>query len=472
MTAASSVLTAVRDHREKHGNVVVDDFLDLLALPNVTGDLPALQRNAAELVRRFTEHGAELRTVVLPGAAPVVVGRLPGPHNAPRLGVYVHYDGQPVDPERWETPPFTPTIRHGRIYARGAADDKAPFAALLGAIQALGAAGIERSVELVFLFEGQEESGSPDLSRYMEMLRDELRTDLWLICDGPIHPSGRPQVVFGVRGYCGFELTVYGPERELHSGHFGNWVPNPALDLVQLLATCKDAAGNVLIAGFSASTRPVTAADLAANAALPPVEEQYRTDLGFAAAEPAAASYAGSLLRPSFNIRGLRAGDVGDAARNAIPAHATASVDMRLAAGNDPAAMVDLVRDHIIAQGYVVLGREPTDAERRTHRHLCRFTPEIGYPAARASVETAEAAPIVAAAGAAGSGGVVRVPTFGGSVPLHHFNEILDVPVLLLPMANYDNNQHGPNENLTIDSLWYGIRLWSLLLSGATRTED
>lgn len=464
----NGVLDAVRTYRSNHDDAIVEDFISLLALPNVTGDVPALQRNADELVARFSMRGATVREVSLPDAAPVVVGELPASHGAPRLGVYVHYDGQPVNREQWKSDPFLPELRDGRIYARGAADDKAPFAAMLGAIDALEHAGIERKTELVFLFEGQEESGSPDLRAYMDMLVDELRADLWLICDGPVHPTGRPQVVFGVRGYCGFELTVFGPERELHSGHFGNWVPNPAHDLALLLSSCKSESGDVLIDGFYDSTMPVSESDRAANAALPEVEAQYQADIGFAEPEVSGSSYAEQLLRPTFNVRGVHAGDVGDLARNAIPTKASASVDIRLAAGNDPAEMLELVRRHIERLGYLVLDRDATPDERRSHRHLCRFTPDIGYPAARASVTDESAERVVAAADAAGDGGVVRLPTFGGSVPLHHFNEVLGSPVVILPMANYDNNQHAPNENLKLDNLWYGIDLWSLILSGST----
>src|SRR5690606_35439777 len=151
-----------------------------------------------------------------------------------------------------------------RIYARGASDDKAPFAALTAALDGLAAVGLERSIDLVFLFEGEEESGSPNLERYMELLAPRLKADAWLLCDGPVHQSRRPQVAFGVRGYSGFDITVYGPERELHSGHYGNWVPNPVFDLVTLLAGCKDGDGRVTIEGFYDDTRPISEADRSA----------------------------------------------------------------------------------------------------------------------------------------------------------------------------------------------------------------
>lgn len=487
MTSADAV-RAAHSHRDKYGALILGHFASLLAMPNVTGDLPALEAIATELVARFQMKRADARAVQLDGVAPVVLGTLRAERPTRRIGIYVHYDGQPVDRTKWASDPFTPTLRRGsleegaeeipfpgpggavdpdwRIYARGAADDKAPFAALLGAIEALAAARIDRRTDVVFLFEGQEESGSPNLARYLELLAPDLAADLWLICDGPVHPTGRPQVVFGVRGYCGFELTVFGPERELHSGHFGNWVPNPAHDLARLLASFKDGEGRVLIEGFDEATVAVTEADRTAMADLPSAEDRYREDLGFGAAEPGAGSHAESLMRNSFNLRGLRSAATGGGARNVIPDHAAASVDIRLAAGNEPAAVLDLVEAHMRRHGYLVLDRDPTPEERRSHRHVARLDRDTGYPGLRTPVDTAEADFVVGAAAATGRGDVVRLPTFGGSVPLHHFTEALDAPVVIAPMANYDNNQHGPNENLRVGNLWYGIELMSALLAG------
>lgn len=462
-----TTLDATRSHRKRNEAAVVDAFAELLAMPNVTGDVAALEANAAEIARRFEDRGCVVEVIGKPGVAPVVVGRIPATAQARRtLGMYAHYDGQPVDPAAWETPPFTPTIVDDRIYARGAADDKAPIAAVLGAIDALADAGIDRTTEVVFLFEGEEESGSTHLGSYMRDLGDRLAADLWLICDGPVHPSGRPQVVFGVRGYCGFELTVYGPERELHSGHFGNWVPNPAMDLARLLAGCKDAGGHVRIEGFYDSTMPITVADREAISRLPEADGDYFDDIGFAKAERLTPSLSEALLWPSFNVRGLRSGDVAPGARNVIPSQASASVDIRLAAGNDPAEMLALTRRHFEAQGYVVLDRPPTPEERRSHRHLATMTDDVGYPAARVPVDQPGVDEVVAAAAAAAGEEVVLLPTFGGSVPLHHFNEVLGAPIVVLPIANHDNNQHAANENLRLDNLWYGVDLWALLLAG------
>lgn len=478
----SDPLDASSRFKNDHGWEILSDFADLLRLPNVTGSVEDLTVNADELVRRFAARGASVEVVARDGLSPVVVGELRTPHATATIGVYVHYDGQPVDPANWIHPPFSATLCDGpnvidypgpgdeidgewRIYARGASDDKTPFAALAAALDALAAADVERTVDLVFLFEGEEESGSPHLDRYMTELAPRLSADAWLLCDGPVHQSRRPQVAFGARGYSGFDLTFYGPERELHSGHYGNWVPNPAFELARFLATCKDDSGLATIDGFYDDTRPVSDADRAAIAALPPVEERLEEELGFAGPEVEDGTYADRLMLPSFNVRGLRAAAVGSEARNVIPADATASVDIRLAAGDDPMRMVDRVRNHLVKAGYHVLDREPTPQERREFRALARMTPTPGYRAVRIPMDSPLAVTLLDVCGRASGEKAVALPTFGGSIPLYLFEDILDAPVALLPIANHDNNQHAANENIRIANLWYGIDVWATLLT-------
>ncbi|MCI0542904.1 MAG: M20/M25/M40 family metallo-hydrolase [Actinobacteria bacterium] len=479
-------LEAARRHRGERGWEVLADFIDLLRIPNVIGSTGDLRRNAEDLAERFRRREAVMEVVEGEGAGPVVIGELRCASPTATLGVYVHYDGQPVAPDEWTTDPFAAAIATApwheggttvdppgpgdpidpewRIYARGASDDKTPFAAILAAVDALAEAGIERRIDLVFLFDGEEESGSPNLGRYMTELAPRLVADAWLLCDGPVHQSRLPQVAFGVRGYTGFELTVYGPDRELHSGHYGNWVPNPAQDLARLLAGCKDETGRVVIDGFYDDTLPVADSDRSAIAAMPPVEKTLREELGFAAVDTDDSHYVEALLRPTFNVRGLRAASVGREARNVIPAEATASVDIRLAAGDDPHRMLDRVETHLRNQGWHVLDREPTPEERRAHRRLARMVRDPGYRAVRVPMGSALAAELVAASRTASGQEVVALPTFGGSLPLYLFEDHLDAPVVILPIANHDNNQHAADENVRVANLWYGVDLWATLL--------
>ena len=483
----TTALEASHRFRLARGWEILADFARLLRVPNVTGSLEDLRLNAAELVSRFEERGAVMEVVEIDGASPVVIGELRAESPTATIGVYVHYDGQPVDAAAWTVPPFSATLLTGplhdggtaldypgqedeidpdwRIYARGASDDKTPLAAITAALDALTEAGVERTVDIVFLLEGEEESGSPNLERYMTELAPRLTADAWLLCDGPVHQTRTPQVAFGARGYSGFDLTFYGPERELHSGHYGNWVPNPALELARFLTGCKDASGMVTIAGFYDDTHPVSEADRIAIDALPAVEDRLELELGFAGPEVEDSSYADRLMLPSFNVRGLRAAEVGDDARNVIPAEATASVDIRLAAGDDPLKMVQRVESHLVGSGYHVLDRAPTSEERRRHRLLARMSPAPGYRAARIPMDSALADELLEICATASGGDVIALPTFGGSIPLYLFEELLGAPVAILPIANHDNNQHAPDENLRIANLWYGIDLWAVLLT-------
>lgn len=487
-------LTASTNFKSERGWEILDDFISLLQLPNVTGSVDDLRLNAQELVRRFEARGARMEVIELPGASPVVIGELRTDHPTATLGVYVHYDGQPVDPSSWTEPPFAaplvsaPWHQGGvaidpadrpdlidpewRVYARGASDDKTPFAAITTALDILTSANLERTVDLVFLFEGEEESGSPNLGEYMELLAPSLAADAWLLCDGPVHQSRLPQVAFGVRGYSGFDLTVYGPERELHSGHYGNWVPNPVFDLISFLAGCKDNHGRVTIPGFYDDTRAISEADRAAIAATPPVEERLLDELGVGGPEVEGSGLLDRLMIPSFNIRGIRAAEVGDDGRNVIPAEATASIDIRLAAGDRPERMLDLVEDHLRNHGYTVLDRKPTSEERRKHRFLARMTRSPHYRAVRIPMDSPLAVTLLDACRVAAASEVVALPTFGGSIPLYLFEDVLDAPVVILPIANHDNNQHSADENVRVGNIWYGIDLWATLLVTDFSTLD
>ena len=489
----AAALAAARAWRQAHGAAILADFAELLTIPNVATDLPNVRANARAIAERFRSRGATIELLELPDAReapPVVWGRLAAdaPGGARRtLVLYVHYDGQPVDPAEWTFPPWTPTLATAalpaggrerplpapgepidpewRLYARSAGDDKAPLAAILAALDALAAAGVPRTADLVFFFEGEEEAGSPHLARLVDRHAERLAGDLWLFLDGPAHQSGRPQLFFGVRGYAGFELTVYGAERQLHSGHYGNFAPNPVEALARLVASFEDGEGRVAIAGFYDSAEPLGEAERRAMAAIPPFEEALRDEVGIAESEGGGARYAERIALPALNARGIAGGAVGAAAVNAIPPQATASFDVRLVAGDDPTAMLALVAAHLRRQGYHLVAGEPTAEERRRHPKLARFVPRPGYPAVRTPMDLPVARVVVDAAHAAAGEPVVLLPTLGGSLPLHVFRRRLGAPLVGVPIANHDNNQHAPDENLRIGNLWYGIDLLAAVLA-------
>ncbi len=484
--AQQEALAAARSWRLAHGAQILSSYADLLAIPNVATDLVNIQRNAEYLRGQLEQRGVEARLWQLPETPPIVYGHLDV--GAPRtLGIYVHYDGQPVDEAQWSSPPWEPTLYTGaienggqpralprsdeaidpewRLYGRSTGDDKAPFPSLFAALDAMAESAIAPTSNLVFVFEGEEEAGSDHLGEYFRRHRTELEVDLWLICDGPVHQSRRPQLVFGVRGYTGLDITVYGASRYLHSGHYGNWSPNPAWRLAQLLASMRTDDGEVLIAGFNDSTAPVSESERRAMAELPDYDEQLRRELGLAASEADNAPLVERLLMPSLNIRGMQSAAVGDAARNIIPTEATATIDIRLAKGNDPEEMLDLVEAHIEAEGFHIVRDDPDAETRLQHEKIAKVVRRSGYRAARTSMDLPVVAEVVDAANLASDQSLILLPTLGGSLPLYLFTDILQAPVVITPIANHDNNQHAPNENLRLANLWYGIDLMTTLLT-------
>ncbi|MFQ5748292.1 MAG: M20/M25/M40 family metallo-hydrolase [Planctomycetota bacterium] len=480
-------LEAARAWRERNGAEILREFAGFLALPNLASDPEGIGQNAEWIADAFRKRGARVRIERLPGAAPIVLVRIEAEGARRTLGFYAHFDGQPVDEARWTRPPWTPALltrslqeggterpfpRAGepvdpewRLFARSAGDDKAPFLAFLAALDALRAAGRRPSSNLVFLFEGEEEAGSPHLGLYLDKFPAELGVDAWLFCDGPGHQSGRPQLVFGVRGITGLEITVYGADRYLHSGHYGNWAPNPALRLARLLAGMKDENGRVRIAGFYDSVTPLGESERTALKKVPLVGPRLRREFGLAESEAGDAPYLERLLLPSLNIRGLSSATVGATARNVVPPTATASIDIRLVKGNDPGAMLDLVEAHIRKKGFFIVRSDPDRETRRSHSKIAKVVREKGYPAARTSMENPLARKIAAAARQAAGGELVLLPTLGGSLPLYLFTGDPGRAVLVVPIANFDDNQYGPDENLRIGNLWYGIDLFAALFA-------
>src|SRR5205085_13844 len=285
--------------------------------------------------------------------------------------------------------------------------------------------------------------------------RNTLKSDGWVIFDGPAHPSGLPQISLGVRGVVGVNVTVYGPTRPLHSGHYGNWAPNPAMMLSQLLGSMKDANGKVLVAGFYDDVVPLTAAERAAIAAIPPPDEGLRRDLGLAGNEGGARLLADAIQLPSLNVGGIRSADVGDKARNVIPSTASAYIDLRRVNGNDYQRRVERLTRHIQAQGYTILDRDPTMEERLRYPRIARVNANSGYNAERTSLDSALAKSVSAAVLKDRKAAVL--PTLGGSLPLYLLRDRLGVDSVTLSLANHDNNQHAEDENLRLGNLWEAI---------------
>lgn len=235
LAPATGQMAPVHAWTAEHRAQLVEEFSHFLSIPNVAADPEGLRRNAAFLVQQLEQRGVAAQLLTLAGAPSVVYGEIRTPGAGHTIVFYAHYDGQPVTPSEWQTAPFTPVVKavdgEERIYARSAGDDKAAIFAQLTALDALRAANIPLRANIRFVWEGEEEAGSPHLETILEAHRDLVHGDVWLVCDGPVDQSGAQTVVFGARGDTHLEVTVYGPHHGLHSGHYGNWAPNPAMEL-------------------------------------------------------------------------------------------------------------------------------------------------------------------------------------------------------------------------------------------------
>jgi len=485
--AADDLRASVRAWRQANEAQVVRELAAFLALPNLASDTAGIRRNAEHASAMLARRGITTRLLETPGSPPAVYGELNAPGARRTVMVYAHYDGQPVDPSAWATPPWTPTLRAGtledgaaavdlatlsqpiggewRLYGRSASDDKAPIVVAMAALDALRHAKRPLSVNLKFFLEGEEEAGSAHLQALLEAHRALLKADLWLLCDGPVHQTRRPQVYFGVRGVMGVEVTLYGPVRALHSGHYGNWAPNPAVEMAHLVASLRDPEGRILVAGFGDDVRPIAPAERDALRSVPPVEDELKGELALGRTEGEGATLAELILRPALNVRGLESGKVGSGAANAVPVEARASIDFRLVPDQTPAGVREKLEAHLRGLGYHVVHETPDAATRRAHPRLVKLEWGPGYKAARTPLDQPAALALVRVL-EQGAGPIVKLPTLGGSVPMHLFGDVTGAPVIGLPIVNHDNSQHAANENVRIQNLWDGIEAFAAVFVG------
>ena len=468
------------------------EYLELLSLPNVSINPADVQRNAAWLEAAFQKRGFTTRQFENRGR-PIVFGEY-GASRAPRKTVlfYMHFDGQPVIPSQWaQKDPFQPVIkRRGldgtwtevdradlmkpgfdpelRVFARSSSDDKGPIAMFLAVFDILRAKKIDPAMNVKVLLDSEEEVSSPGVAAAVAANTALLAADAVVLFDGPSHASGHPTIVFGNRGEVGVTLTVYGPRAPLHSGHFGNWVPNPAMRLARLLASMKDEDGRVTIPGYYARTN-LTDADRKVLAGVPDDERALKERTGIAQPEKVGATYQESLQYPSLNVRGLASAGVGDKAANIVPRDAVAELDLRTTVESGPPYLLDLLRKHVEAQGYHLVDKEPTDDERARWPKLARLNAHLPTEAARQPVDSSVGRWASSAISGAWQGGasapLVRIRMMGGTVPTHEIVGPLKAPFVLVPVVNPDNNQHAYDENLRMGNYLSGMRTMAALLT-------
>jgi acetylornithine deacetylase/succinyl-diaminopimelate desuccinylase-like protein len=464
---------AVERYVSTHQPQIMAEFIQLLSIPNVGTDRPNIRRNAEFIRAMLQRHGMNAELLETAGN-PLIYAEKNQPGAAKTILFYIHYDGQPVDPARWkQASPFQPIMRDGRmeegaklvpnfagsaafpdnwrLYARSASDDKAPIVAFCAALDALAG---RTAGNIHVVIDGEEEMSSPSLPAAIARYRDKLRASLLLILDGPVHPSGRPTLSFGARGIVTLGLTVYGPKMALHSGHYGNWIPNPAVRLAQLIASMKDDQGRTTIVGFYSGVPPLTAQQRSVLKSVPDDEPALLKLFGVARPDAVGESLQEAIQYPSLNIRGMHSG-YDD--RTIIPPDAAAAIDIRLVKETPSVRMVELVRAHIEKQGYHIVESEPTDAERMRYPKLARLNAGEAEEAFRTEPESPAAMEVTRAMERMWGAQPVLIRTMGGTVPIAEFIRELNVPAVGVPIVNFDNNQHGDNENLRLGNLWSGI---------------
>jgi acetylornithine deacetylase/succinyl-diaminopimelate desuccinylase-like protein len=468
----------------RHASATYRELVEFLALPNVATVGADIQKNVAWLDQAFRKRGFKTQELAN-GDKPMLFAEFPGTSpDRKTVLLYAHLDGQAVTPAEWkQESPWKATLKRRnargewealplerlfgpeidpdwRLFARSSSDDKGPIMMLLAAFDALKAEGLVPAVNVKVLLDSQEEQGSPTLDKVIAENLTLLRSDALVVLDSPMHPSNRPTLVFGNRGIARATLTVFGPKSELHSGHYGNYAPNPAQGLAELLASMKDESGRVTIPGYydgvvlDDDTRRIMAAT-------PDDEDELKRRLGIAETDRVGANLQEALQYPSLNIRGMASADIGDRARTIIPATATAEIDIRTVPEAPATRQFDLLKRHVEAQGYYLVAAEPTDEERQKHPRLASLTFLPGS-ASSAAVRTDLQAPVgqwvYRAFEETYGTEPVRIRMMGGTVPTGVAVEALKAPFVIAPLVNADNNQHSSNENIRLGNYVEGVK--------------
>lgn len=427
---------------EHNKQTYLDALFTLLRQPSISTQNVGIRECAGLLAGMLKQAGMGVKIMETKGH-PLVFAERSVSSEAFTVLFYGHYDVQPPEPlEAWHSNPFAPQVRGGKIFARGAADNKGQLLAHILAVKAWLQTRGELPLNVKMVFEGEEESSSPHLGSFVAQNRDLLKADLIYTSDGPLHETGTPVVLLGVRGILYVELAARGAKWDNHSGNKGGIVPNPAWTLIDLLRTMRDPQGKVTIDGFYEGVTPPDAATLDLIRKMPFDQEKIRMAIGYDAFDMDVESYGRKLmLEPTFNISGFNSGYGGEGWKTIIPANALLKVDFRLVGDQDPDDIFQKVSRHV--------DKHAPDVQIRLIGSMkpSRTRPDI--PAVQRVIKAVEhgygIAPIVQ-------------PSLGGSLPDYVWTSILGVPSVLVPYANADENNHAPNENLDIDKFFAGIK--------------
>ncbi len=435
---------------DQHAQTSLARLIDYVRRPSISAYGEGIGEVAEYIANVMQKLGLTVRIMPTSGW-PMVFGEYNIRPDAPTVLLYGHYDVQPPDPlEEWVTPPFEPTVRNGRLYARGVGDNKGQHFAQLLALETLLACRGTLPCNVKVLLEGEEEIGSPHMPEFISAHRDELRADLVIVSDGPVHESGRSTINFGVRGILDLELRAQGANQDVHSGNWGGIVPNPLWTLVHLLASMKNARGEITIDGFYENVQPLNELELQALASLPLDIEQAKRTLNISHLdEPQERGYFERLSAwPTLTINGIHGGYGGPGSKTVLPHEAVAKCDIRLVESQTAAEILAKVRAHVqkhapevsvISHGSMDPSKTPLDSP---------FTETL-----RRAIRAAQGAE------------PLFVPAMGGSLPNYVFTKTLGIPAFGVPYANADEANHAPNENMELARFFMGIKTGAAMLS-------
>ncbi|WP_297706632.1 M20/M25/M40 family metallo-hydrolase [uncultured Eudoraea sp.] len=463
----------------------IDELREFVAIPNDALNHSDINRNLSWLTKKFNERGFNSSVLFTEGES-LFFAALPMEDDKPTILFYMHFDGQAVDPAKWNQPdPYKVVLKtkdndewktisfddlkedvnyEWRLFGRSTSDDKGPIVMFLNTIDLLKKNNVEIPFNIKVILDGEEEKSSIPLPKAVKEYRELLEADFLVISDGPVHSSGKPTIAYGARGITTLTLTTYGPINPQHSGHYGNYAPNPGFQLARVLAGMKDKDGKVLIDGYYDGIS-LDESTLNILQSVPDDGKVINSYLEIKQAEKVGTFYQEALQYPSLNIRGLSSGWVGEKTRTIIPATATAEIDIRLVPESDGIRLKNLVKKHIENEGYYVMAEVPDKSQRMKHDKIITITEGTVTNAFRTDLDNPYGIYLVDTFKKTFSEDVVQIRIMGGTVPIAPFIDELKIPAFLVPLVNPDNNQHSPNENLKIGQIAYGIRVFYAMMS-------
>ena len=458
---------------------------ELLSIPNDAYYPEDIEKNVIWCEKAFGDRGFAI-TRIATETVPLLLAERKHKKSKKTVLIYLQIDGQPVDSTRWDQEtPYTPTLKKPgesigweplpwnaienyeddwRVFARSASDAKGPVAMFLAALDASEELDIEPNYNIKVIMDFEEELGSPRLPKAVTDNVNLLKADMLIIFDGPRHITNKPTLTFGARGIATLQLTTYGPVVPQHSGHFGNYAPNPALRLSKLLASMKDDDGRVIIPGFYDGISIDTETEKILKS-VPDNEDLIKYRLQIAKADKVADYYQAAIQYPSLNIRGMQSGWIDEKVRTIIPGWARAEIDVRLVLESDPNRLIELIKEHIADQGYHLVNKVPTQGERLKYPKIATLTHEISYQSFRTDFDSEVGVWLTRALEHAFGEEPIRIRMSGGSIPISPFVTTLGIPAVTVPTVNRDNNQHSPNENLRLGNYREGIKTMLAILA-------